>query len=489
MRIFVLEFHQESNTFNPVVASEKYFSPAVKDDPANTQEQIRIRGCFSGAVTLLQEAGCEIIPSVVATAPSGGRVSDAFYFSLCDKIKEKLQAAGEIDGVYVALHGATCTETVDDACGTLIEMIRGLVGDKPIAASFDLHANITERMLQNIDYICGYQTYPHVDHYTTGQRAARFLLNHLAGERPYKATATVDVLVPPAGYTSLEGAFKDLIDQGKAMVECGDITDFTLFPVQPWLDIAELTSRAVTYGPDPEKAKTCADRLIAGLLALKDQMQPNLYSVEEIIRIAEENTTGKPVLLADSADSPNGGAVGDSPVVAMKLQELGSKISACMVIVDPDAVEYAYKVGVGNTAEFTVGAGFTKGMPGPLKATGTVRSLHNGDYRTWKHGDSSLGKSAVVCFGNMDILLCNMVTNSGSPALFRGFGMEPTHYDLVVIKANTSFRAPYAPISDLIYVADTPGAGASNLLQFRWENVPQSFYPFAEPKPTPAKLW
>ncbi len=76
--------------------------------------------------------------------------------------------------------------------------------------------------------------------------------------------------------------------------------------------------------------------------------------------------------------------------------------------------------------------------------------------------------------------------------IFRNFGMEPLHYDLVVVKANTSFRVPYSAISDLIYVADTPGAGASNLKLFQWENLPAGLYPFDLPEnytPEKATLW
>ena len=62
--------------------------------------------------------------------------------------------------------------------------------------------------------------------------------------------------------------------------------------------------------------------------------------VDEIIDAAEANTTGKPVIVADSADSPNGGAVGDSPVVALRLMERGSNLRAAMFVKDPAAVKY-----------------------------------------------------------------------------------------------------------------------------------------------------
>ena len=72
------------------------------------------------------------------------------------------------------------------------------------------------------------------------------------------------------------------------------------------------------------------------------------------------------------------------------------------------------------------------------------------------------------------------------------FGIEPLHYELVVVKANTSFRAHYRDISDLIYVADTPGAGAANLKLLQWEHLPKGLYPFDLPEdyvPEKAELY
>ena len=492
-RVLVFEFHQETNTFNPITSDFERFHPTKTFEGAERLEGcIKAGGCVAGGVAAIEEAGGEVIPALFMHASSGGRVNDEVLAHLCHRLKNYIETIGEFDAIYAALHGATCTVSCNDACGELLAFLRSLAPDKVIAASFDLHANITEKVLKNADFVCGYNTYPHVDFFQTGYRAAKFCMDKLSGATNYMAAAGVNILIPPAGYTNLDGPFKDLIDQGKAMVESGDISDFTVFPVQPWLDIDTIASRVVTIGPDPEKAKACADKLAAGLLALREDVQPPLFSVDEIIDIAEKNDSGKPVILAESADSPNGGCVGDSPVVALHLKERGSKVRTCMFVVDPAAAKLAHSLGVGAKAEFSIGAGYTKGMPGPFRAEGTVRSLHDGYFRTVKYSVAYLGPSAVVSFGNIDVLLCDHGGATGSPMIFRGFGMEPLHYDLVVVKANTSFRVPYSTISDLIYVADTPGAGASNLKQLQWEKLPKGMYPFDLPEgyePEKAKLW
>jgi len=157
---------------------------------------------------------------------------------------------------------------------------------------------------------------------------------------------------------------------------------------------------------------------------------------------------------------------------------------------DKAAVEQAFQLGEGATAAFSVGAGLTPGMPGPLQAEGTVLGLYANAITTGKYPE--MGRVAVIRFGSIRTVVCEDGTSSQFPDMYRAFGIEPKDCRLVVVKANTSFRAHYAPITDLIYVADTPGAGASNLRQCRWEHLPKGLYPFDLPEeytPEEAVIW
>ena len=482
-RVLVCEFHQESNTFNPIVTGYERFLGNEHVEGIEAYHEIKSQPTAPhGMFDAIEEAGGEVIPTIFLNADSGGRVDDAVLQTLIDRVSYYIETAGEFDAVCASLHGATCTVSEDDACGVFLKKLRELVGEKPIAASFDLHANITSMVAEYADIICGYQTYPHVDFYETGYRAGKLCMQLLEGKPIVKAVKSIPMLVPAAGFTSREGAFKDVIDAGHALVMDGTLLDYTVFPVQPWLDIKEISSVVVAIATEEGVAKQQADFLAEKLYERRDEYMPPLQSVDEIIDIAETNTTGKPVVLSDAADSPNGGAVGDSPFVAMRLAERGSKLRAGMFVVDPLAVKQAFEVGVGHSAEFSIGAGYTIGMPGPFKAVGRVRSLHDGSFVAEgpaKRGvPGSMGLSAVINFGTIDILVTEECTHSGDPQLFRHFGIEPTLYDLIVVKANTSFKEPYSKFAGHICYADTPGAGASNLKQFDWKNIPKGMYPF-----------
>ena len=493
-KILVCQFHQETNTFNPVVWDiDRFGTNREFEGQARLEKALNGTSMVHGGYAAITEAGGEVIPTVFLHSGSGGRVADEVLNYLCERMAYYVKNE-EFDGIYCALHGATCTENEDDACGFFLENLRALVGNKPIAAAFDLHAKITDKVLKNADIVCGYQTYPHIDFYSTGYRAAKHLMGLLEGKKYRMATVNLPLLVPPAGYTTREEPFKGLMDKALGMIADGKLTDASIFPVQPWLDIPEIMSRVVAISEDADTAAACAMELATGLWNIKDTMWPDLKSMDEIIDIAEANTSGKPVLLVDAADSPNGGSMGDSPAVAMRLMERGSKLRAGMFVVDPASVDMAFATGVGNTAEFSVGAGYTKGMPGPMKAEGLVRSLHDGWLRREAKGSRGaiayMGKTAVVSFGNIDVVLCCRGACSGDPQVLRHFGVEPTLYDLIVVKANTSFREPYSYISDLVYFGDTPGAGASNLKAMEWEKLPAGLYPFYEVHhPEKAELW
>ena len=483
-RVLLCEFHQESNTFNPIPAKlQDFYVDKIPMGAEGLAERRGHRCAIGGMADTLEKAGAQVIPTVFLCAGSGGRVEDHVLEYLCRTVDDHLQKVGKIDAVCVSLHGATCMVSQDDGCGAFLQYLRSRVGDIPIAASFDLHANITQTVQDNADILCGYQTYPHTDFYETGCRAASLCLRMLEGLPTKLVRVEMNMLLPPAGYSSLEEPFGALMGRAKEMVQNGTLLDFTLFPVQPWLDIPQIASTVVTIAADEETALRQANSLAQEFFDRREEYFPKLMPIDDVIDLAEANTTGKPVLLVDAADSPNGGAVGDSPAVALRLWERRSQLKAGMFVVDPAAAKEAFRLGVGGQGLFTIGAAFTPGLPGPLKAEGKVISLHDGYFRNEgpakKGALNYIGPSAVVRIGQMDILLCQWAVSSGDPQLLRHFGIEPMLYDLIVVKANTSFKVPYGKITDLICYADTPGAGASNLRLLPWKCLPSGLYPLA----------
>lgn len=487
-RVLICEFLQETNTFNPIPMGLEGFAAIRYAEGQQVCALCQELPCeVHGMIDAVEEMGGEVLPAISLYGQVGGRVKDDVLQLLKDRVKHTLDEAGTVDAVCASLHGATCTESEEDACGNFLCWLREVVGERVvIAASCDLHANITEKMLKSADIISGYQTYPHVDFYETGRRAASLCMRKLRGETMYLAAVRVPMMVPPSGYSTLTEPFKGVVDQGKALVGEGTLLDFTVFNVQPWLDIGDIGSTVIAVAEEEETAKKCAKELAEQLFANRDGYWPELLTVDEIIDRAEDAESRKPVILVDASDSPNGGALGDSAVVAKRLLERNSKLMAGMFVKDPEAAAKAFAVGVGNSAEFELGGKFTLGMPEGIRAEGVVQSLHDGFFRqegpAGKGLPHHIGKTAVIRFGTVDIMVCEEPGGSGDPQLLRHFGIEPKLYDLIVVKANTSFRVPYGAFAGEIYYADTPGAGAANLKSFRWQRLPQNLYPFDLPE-------
>jgi microcystin degradation protein MlrC len=93
---------------------------------------------------------------------------------------------------------------------------------------------------------------------------------------------------------------------------------------------------------------------------------------------------------------------------------------------------------------------------------------------------SDIGPTAVIRFGGLDVVVCHWMASSGDPQLYRAFGVEPTLYDLVVVKACTSFRAGYSKFSTRILETDTPGAATADLTKLHYKKIPNTHYPWTD---------
>ncbi len=485
--ILLCEFYHETNSFNPNILSIDGFKAIRFAEGRDFYDKCKNLPCCSskGFIDAVEEAGGTVIPTISMFGCAGGKVSDEAFNLFLEKLNRYMEDC-DFDAVFCSLHGATSTVSHDDACGKIISFIRKKVGEEMvIAACFDLHANITERILKNCDIICGYQTYPHIDFYETGLRAGRLGMLKVNGQPIHKNALLLPVITPPAGYTTLNGPFKSVMDIGKDAVSRGKILDYSVFNVQPWMDVKELASCVVVLSDNDDKAGIIAEEMAGMIFEVKEKLFPNLMSIDEIIDLAEKPETRKPVILGDSADSPNSGSLGDSVAHALRLRERNSNLTMCLFVKDEAAVRLAFETGVGNSTLFSIGSAYSPDMPGPFVGKGLIRSLHDGVFTmegpASRGTHVSIGKTAVINFANIDIMVCETPIESGDPQILRHFGIEPSFYDIVIVKANTSFLVPYGKLGGTICFADTPGVGASNLKRFNWKNIPKGLYPFDLP--------
>src|SRR3989440_9589734 len=170
-----------------------------------------------GFVAAMDTAG-PWVPVGIALAMSepNGPVEHGFFEELLDTIERRLKAAMPVDGVYFCAHGAAITTEEDDPEGVLFERIREIVGpDVPVAATFDLHANVSDRMVDNIDAFIGYRTNPHLDMRERGLEAAAILRELLAGAKTERVRLRLPIVPPTVTLLTAAGPYAEMIELGQ----------------------------------------------------------------------------------------------------------------------------------------------------------------------------------------------------------------------------------------------------------------------------------
>ena len=108
------------------------------------------------------------------------------------------------------------------------EVVRRAVGpDMPVIAVFDLHANVSRRMTDNLSVFVGYRENPHTDIRERGIEAARHMRECLGGQRTIVAMTKLPLVPPAITLLTATGPYADLIKYGQTKLG-GDIMNVSV---------------------------------------------------------------------------------------------------------------------------------------------------------------------------------------------------------------------------------------------------------------------
>ncbi len=457
-RILVSECKQEISSFNPVLSSYDDF---VVDRGDNLFAYHRgVRSEVAGALSVLRErAGVEIISGYSARGiTSAGTLSSAGFARIAWEFLEAVRAAGPLDGIYFALHGALAAEDVDDCEGHLVEATRRIVGDAiPISISLDLHGILTDRIFQHASVVSVYHTNPHTDFFQTGERAGRLLLQLLDGEiRPVSIRVPIPALVRGHECITETGLIRSCMDRAVKSISGG------LFIGNPFTDVPDLCSNVfLTADGDPTACIEEGLSIARDFWTMREQLQQPLTSLEEGVRIAG-SLRGR-VMLVDAADATSSGAPGDSNAIVAELFRQGCARTVLASIVDAPAVERAFDAGVGATIEVKVG-GTRDARYTPLAVTGRVKSLSDGRLTSESYGEAwYAGNTAVLQCGPATLVLTARPVSLYDRTLFLANGLDPAAFDMTVVKSPLSQPRFFEEGAERLIHIDAPGATSANL--------------------------
>jgi len=492
MKIAIASILQESNTFSPVYTRYDDFSPVFGEDALRRHEGKLTE--MGGFIDILRSAPVDIAPVCAAWAITANRLLRPDFELLLTRFEEALGGTGA-DAFLFAMHGAQTAGGEDDVEGCLLSRAREILGrGKPIVVTLDLHANITRRMIAMADAIVGYHTYPHVDMFETGQKAGRLMLKIMDGSvTPAMAFRKLPLIVPAENCQTYRGPMHQLIQAAQAAEKAGEAEAVSIFPVQPWLDIDEMGCAVVSVtNNDPERAQKQANCLARFLWDGKRDYDVRLVPVESAIEAALQMEQGL-VVIAESSDSTGSGSPGDSTGVLKHLVKAPLKRPAAIFLVDPEAVRRAFEAGPGSTLNLSLGGAFDREHSQPVDVTAYVRLISDGRWTARARGYNtgivtSMGRSAVLEVGQVQILVAERSAMTVDPELFRSHGISPEYCGIVVVKSPNGFRAAYEPIANAIFMVDTPGVSTANLSALPFRRVPRPIYPLDPETPGPEGL-
>ena len=483
-RVLIADVKQETSTFNPMPTVYDEFRIYTGEDIFDAYRGTRTE--LAGAFDVFDEDGrIELVPTVAADCVSGGPIATACLDRLLGEMEQSVREQSDIDAGYICLHGAMAGADEGDPEGRLLKNLREILGDIPLVASIDLHCVLTDRMIENADVIVPYHTYPHTDHYETGQRAARNLLGLLDGKsKPTVARVELPMLVRGDELLTATGRFGEAIrmcqevEASEAGLAAGVIIG------NAFTDVPALQSNVlITTNGDSVAAHEAADRIGRFMWDNRELFQAKLTSLEKSIRLAEE-TEGL-VVFSDAADATASGASGDSNAILAGLIESGFSKQALIPIVDAPAAAAAIDAGVGATIEVALGGTRDPGRFRPLPVTAHVKSLHDGHFRYENGTNGSGGQTAVLTIGPINVLVTERSVYVVGQRVFQEHGLNPADFDLVVVKSPNGFRTWYESIASLIVPVDVPGSTSANLKSLPFENCVRPIFPLDEDVPPP----
>ena len=489
MRLVIAQMKHETNTFSPVPTPLARFAHGtpLPLEGREVYEAFKGTGTAIGAfIDLADKAGAEAVYPVAGNAAPSAPVDTAAFEAMAGRIVDVV--AKGCDAVLLDLHGAMVTRAHDDGEGELLTRIRKIAPGVPIGVALDMHTNLFPAMGRLATVVAGYQTYPHVDMYETGIRAAQPVFSLLnKNSSPALAYGHRPMLPHVMRQSSLDSPNREIQARAKEMERQGALAA-TFFVGFPHADIPYAGSSAVVVTDgDAGKAQAWCEELLDMAWEAREQFVYRVEPLEKSLLRAKAlgGGSGRPVVLLDHYDNCASGGTMDTMAVLGGILDAGLGEVAAFAICDPEAVEQMKRAGVG--ARVTLPLGGKLDMPAlalkgrPRTVTGNVRRIVNGIYRNegpMARGElADMGPSAVLDTGNVEIAVISRHVEPHDIAAFRTLGIDPATKRYLMLKSRVHWRAGLGTMAKAVVECAGEGVCTSDYSQLKFSRVRRPVYP------------
>ena len=253
-----------------------------------------------------------IIPNKFYRSLPGGPINKNYFINTVKNIIKDIKKHPSLDGIFLIMHGAMYVRGIGDPEGYFIKKIRTNVNKNcQISVSFDLHGQMTDTIIKNINYFAAYKTAPHIDVTATYARALRMLIKGIrSGKKNYLVWEKIPILVSGEMSSTTVSPCNKIYQNLDFYNKIKEINDSNLLIGYVWADSKRATASAIVNCTDIDIGKKIVKKIAHSywINRLKLIYDMKSYKLNKIFTIIN---TKKFTILADSGDNPTAGGIGN----------------------------------------------------------------------------------------------------------------------------------------------------------------------------------
>jgi len=476
--VFSASLATETNTFAPMPTGLASFRDRGYFPAGQHPDQMTF---FSGPLWAARlrgkERGWTLLEGMVAGAQPSGITTREAYETLREELLADLRAALPVDMVLLGLHGAMVADGYDDCEGDLLQRVRAIVGpDVVVGAELDPHCHLTPAMIAHADLLIAFKEYPHTDVLERALELVDLCAAKAEGKiRPVAAVVDCQMIVTM--HTSRQPA-RGFVDRIQALEGRDGVLSISVAHGFAWGDVPEMGTKVLVYtDADAAGAQALARRLADELIDMREALNVPYPDIDAALDQALA-FDGGPVVLADGADNPGGGAAGDSTFILRRMIARGIGNAAIGPLWDPVAVRIAFEAGTGARLPMRIGGKISPLSGEPLDLECTVKALMPDMVMTGlANSPMPLGDCALVEAGGIDIVLITLRNQAMGTDLFTQLGCDLAARKIIVVKSSQHFYASFSKVARHVIYAGAPGAVTLDLRTLPYRKIRRPKWP------------
>jgi len=471
-KVLLAAMKHETNTFLNYKTRSEDFTVIRNDDIKNNSD---FPGTLGAMDELSKNPSIRTETTLFAKAMPGGIVDKNFYSYIKKELLENIEEM-KPDGILLDLHGSMYVENIGDAEGDLLFDVRKIVGQMvPIVCVLDMHATMTEKMIENANAFAGYHTAPHVDIWETGVRAAKILKEFLEGRTLYMSAKRIPVLISGERSDTRGEPMKSLIKFLEDRINGSNIIDASYLLGFPWADVPSNGAYSVVIANNKEDAERLSSELAQKFW---DKRKEFNFSAETFIAseaiLAATKTIGKPVIISDICDNPTAGSAGDGTNLLKEIFEaqkrgiLTDDRIAFISIPDPESLNRIIS-SEKDTVKIDLGGKIDNKYSSPLELSGLRKKVMM-RYRN---------EVDVVLFSvkNVDIVITSKrFAVAEDWMLLKNLKEDPKEYKIIVLKSGY-LSDEYASMAKHSFFALADGYFNQDITKIPFKKIERPIFP------------